>query len=194
MAHSISSAFTKNKTDNLYTPKILVDPIIPYLKEKVQYYRQVKYREPIIWCPFDLESSEFVIMCKENGFKCEFSHIDRGQDFFEYEPKHWDIAISNPPFSRKLDVFKRLNSFRNPWAMIMNVMAFNYEEINRYFADNLVEVMFFDRRISFNGNPSSFGSCYVCNDFLNRDIRFEKLPHNNAGKNYTPSRMYGTTN
>lgn len=31
MAHSISGAFTKNKTDELYTPKILVDVIYIYI-------------------------------------------------------------------------------------------------------------------------------------------------------------------
>lgn len=31
MAHSIASAFTKNKTDELYTPKILVDAIYIYI-------------------------------------------------------------------------------------------------------------------------------------------------------------------
>lgn len=74
--------------------------------------------------------------------------------------------------------------------MLMNTMALNYNEIGNYFADNPVELLIADKRISFDGNPSSFNSCYVCKDFLPTRLEFVHVEHNNTGNNFVPSRMY----
>jgi hypothetical protein len=189
MSYSIAKAYSGKKTDNLYTPRFLVEAAYPFFIERLKLIRQTKYRKPIILCPFDTINSEFVKLFQQD-YDVKFGHIDTGQDFFTHNYGQWDACISNPPFSKKLDVFKRLNSFKQPWAMVMNVMALNYEEIIRYFADNPVELLFFDRRVSYDGNPSSFGSCFVCNDMLTSEVKFAKLPHNNVGKHFEPSSMY----
>ncbi len=130
-------------------------------------------------------------MCKKYKYKFVFSHIDLGKDFFKYEPKIWDIAVSNPPFSKKLEVFKRLNNFKKPWAMIMNMMALNYQCIGNYFADNCPQMLIVDKRVSFDGNPSSFNSSYICGcGFLPKDLIFKHIKNNNAKENFIPSRMY----
>lgn len=147
-------------------------------------------REPIIWLPFDTKDSEYVKFCKNNKFKYICSHIWDGKDFFKFEPKIWDIAISNPPFSKKLDVFKRLNSFNKPWAMLTNIMCLNYQEIGNYFADNPCQLLIVDKRVSFNGRPSSFNSSYICNNFLPKDLIFVHIEHNNAKDKFTPSHMF----
>jgi hypothetical protein len=203
---SFKKAFNKN--DELYTPPVLVDVIVPFLmdwyrhtsiKEGVKPFKYnyildpktVKEYRPIIWCPFDTEDSEFVIKFKELGFDVVYSHVDTGQDFFEYEPENWDIAISNPPFSSKLEVFKKLNSYRKPWIMAMNMMAINYSEIGNYFADNPVALIIPDKKISFDGNTSSFCTGYVTRGFLpDEAVKFVHVPHNNTGVNFAPSRMY----
>lgn len=201
---SICNAFTKEKTDELYTPKILVEVLTPYIDTWILNFKNlrkavneilkpeyIKSLKPIIWLPFDLQQSEFVHYFKTRT-DCDIvtSHIDEGKDFFEYEPDNWDIAISNPPFSRKLDVFKRLNSFNKPWAMVMNLMALNYQEVGNYFADNPIQLLIPDKKISFNGNQSSFNSCYVCKNFLDKDLQFVHVENNNTGKFFIPSRMY----
>ena len=176
---------TIKKNDEMYTPKILVDAIVPYIENWVE----LGGRRPIIWCPFDQEKSEFVYMANEVG-TCVRGHISEGLDFFEYEPPEWDMAISNPPFSRKLDVFKRLDSLSKPWAMLCNMMAINYMEIGNYFADYPVQMLIPDKRVSFDGNPSSFCSGYFCHDLLPRDLIFTHLPHTNQKANFVPSRLY----
>lgn len=148
-------------------------------------------RDPIIWLPFDTNKSEFVFFCKKHNFKYINSHIWNNKDFFKYTPKKWDIAISNPPFSKKLDVFKRLNELGKPWAMVTNIMCLNYQEIGNYFADFPCQLLIVDKRVSFDGNPSSFNSSYICgNNFLPKDLIFVHIEHNNAKKNFKPSRMY----
>ena len=141
--------------------------------------------------PFDTKNSEFVYLCRKLKFKYICSHIKTGQDFFKFEPKVWDIALSNPPFSKKLEVFKRLNHLNKPWAMLMNIMALNYQIIGNYFAQNPCQLLIVDKRISFNGFPSSFNTSYVCgNNFLPKDLIFVHVENNNAKQNFVPSRMF----
>jgi hypothetical protein len=123
----------------------------------------------------------------------EYSHIDTGKDFFTYtkdEVNKYCAIVSNPPFSKKLDVFKKLNEFKLPYAMVSSCMVFNYHEINNYFSNNPCQILFVDKRISFTGNWSSFSSCYICKGILSQDLIFEKIAHNNTNQYYVPSRMY----
>lgn len=208
LSKSICKAYKPNKNDELYTPEILVKCLEKSFDNWAYDFISFYQRAPTVWMPFDKQDSEFVLYFKDKTFanyyegwkvaeykvNIEFSHIDYDQDFFKYEPKRWDIAISNPPFSRKLDVFKRLNSFKKPFTMVMNTMALNYHEICSYFADNPVELLIPDKRISFDGNPSSFNSCFVCKNFLNSKLEFIHVEHNNTGSNFKPSRMYNAQN
>jgi len=188
MAHSISAAFTKEKTDELYTPPILVEPIIKYL----QLWKAFKaINKPIILCPFDTEYSEFVIaFSKLKDFDIKYGHIDTGQDFFNYDYGNYDVVISNPPFSKKKIIYEKLLKLDKPFALLGNAMQINYEEIGRLFSEYNMQILSFDRRVSYNGKPSSFLSCYFCNNFLTRDLIFERLINNNVGNNFIPSKMF----
>jgi hypothetical protein len=170
-------SFVKN--DELYTPAILVEPILKYIKPN-----------SIIWCPFDTENSEFVIRFLSEGHKVIYGHIDNGKDFFNYEPEQYDYIISNPPFSRKLDVLKRLYQLDKPFAMLLGLPILNYQEIGNFFLNKNLELLIVDKKVSFNGNTSSFNTSYFCNKMLPQGIIFSHLEHNNSGKNYIPSKMY----
>ena len=213
MAHSIHGAFKPNRNDNLCTPRILVECLKPYFEEwkkrayLIEGYKpvidsdtgkqcnnivSVIKREPIVWCPADKENSEYVIFFKELGCKVIYSHIDYGQDFLTYTPEEpFDIVCTNPPFSLKEAFFRRCNELGKPWILLGNLMAINYMCIGNYFADNPVQMLIPDKRISFDGNASSFCSGYFCKDFLTRDLEFCHLPHCNSGKDFVPSRMIG---
>ena len=210
MSFSMCKAFSFNAKDELYTPKVLVEVLdhvwldweLRFMDDKAkalgypgltEYYRSVGDTvglKPVVWCPFDWQSSEFVWFFGNRGAPVVASHISEGKDFFKWEPDRWDIAVSNPPFSRKLDVFKRLDSLGKPWAMLSNVMCINYQEIGNYFADHGAQMLVPDKRVSFDGNPSSFCSGYFCRDFMRSDLKFVHVPHNNVGKNFEKSRMY----
>jgi len=167
-----------NEKDEYYTPSILVEPIIKYVK-----------KGSIIWCPFDTEKSEFVIKLKEAGFEVVFSHIWLGQDFFSYEPKEWDCIISNPPFTRKLEVLERLYKLNKPFAIVMGLPILNYQEVGNFFLEKDLQLLIVDKKVSFDGNTASFNNSYFCHNFLPKDIIFEHLEHNNSRKYYKPSKM-----
>ena len=168
-----------NKKDEYYTPPILVKPILKYLKPK-----------STIWCPFDTEDSEFVIQLKEQGHKVIYSHIWYGQDFFNYEPtEHYDYIISNPPFTKKLEVLKRLYELDKPFAMILGLPILNYQEVGEFFLNKPLQLLIVDKKVSFDGNTASFNNSYFCRDILPRDIIFEHLDNNNSKKHFVGSNM-----
>lgn len=160
-----------NVKDEYYTPDILVDAILPYIP-----------KDKIIWCPFDTEESRFVVKLKALGYQCISSHIWNGQDFFEYEPKEWDIIVSNPPFSHKLEVLKRCYFFKKPFALVLGLPILNYQEIGNFFLDKELQLLIVDKKVSFDGNTASFNNSYFCTKLLPKDLMFVHLEHNNSGK------------
>lgn len=169
-----------NEKDEYYTPKILVEPIIPFIK-----------KGSTVWCPFDTANSEFVLCLEEKGFKVIHSHIWEGKDFFKYEPKEdYDYIISNPPFTRKLEVFDRLYKLGKPFAMVCGIPILNYQEVDDFFMDKDLQLLIVDKKVSFDGNQASFNNSYFCYKMLPKDLMFVSIANNNAGKNFVPSRMY----
>lgn len=167
-----------NVFDEYFTPRILVEPIIPYIKPN-----------STIWCPFDTKESEFVIAFKKHNFNVIYSHIKYGQDFFEYTPQNFDYIISNPPFSKKMKVFERLYKLNKPFAMICGLPILNYQEVGNFFLDKSLQLLIVDKKVSFNGKTASFNNSYFCYKMLPKDLIFYHLENNNSNKYFEPSRM-----
>ena len=169
-------------TDEAYTPAYGVEPIIEYIEAAA---KKMKNRELIIWCPFDKEESEFVKqISKIKNTKVIFSHIDSGQDFFDYEPDEvWDAIVSNPPFKNKRLFFERALSFNKPFALIMTNAWLNDRYSKQVFIDanRQMQLLMFDKRMKFtnpDGRPNdkiTFSSSYYCCDFLPKDLVLKEL-------------------
>ena len=177
MLKSNKILYSKGKNDECYTPIEGVLPILKYIP-----------KDKIIWCPFDTEESHFVKEISKTN-KVIKSHIGEGKDFFEYEPEEWDILISNPPFTRKLEVLERLYKLNKPFAMILGLPILNYQEIGNFFLDKELQLLIVDKKVSFDGNTASFNNSYFCHKMLSRDIIFEHLENNNSNKYFKKSRM-----
>ena len=87
-------------------------------------------KNKIIWLPFDREDSQFVKVLTENGFKVVYSHIDYGQDFFDYEPEEWDVIISNPPYTNKRRYWERCLDLGKPFTLLLPVNILSDAVIN----------------------------------------------------------------
>ena len=98
-----------NRNDEYYTPAYAVYPIINYLKPDAS-----------VWCPFDTEESQYVKILPGNGFTVIHGHMRTGQDFFTVPVPDCDYIISNPPYSRKGEVIKRLYEIGKPFDMLIN--------------------------------------------------------------------------
>ena len=167
-----------NEKDEYYKPPILVNAILPFVDKSAT-----------VWCPFDTEQSEFVIALRNNGNTVIASHIWNGQDFFEFEPSKYDCIISNPPFSKKLEVLERLYKLNKPFAMVMGLPILNYQEVGNFFVNKDLQLLIVDKKVSFDGNTASFNNSYFCHNFLPKDLMFVHLEHNNTKEKYQGSRM-----
>lgn len=107
--------------DEQYTPAYWVEILIPHIQH---------LKDKTIRCPFDREDSQFVKVLKKNWFTVVYSHIDTGQDFFEYEPNNRDVIISNPPYKWKRKFWERALDLWKPFAMLLPVNILSDSIIN----------------------------------------------------------------
>ena len=171
--------YSAGKNDECYTPRYGVIPILKHIKNRFP----IENNKITIWCPFDKEDSEFVKVFKENGYNVIASHIENGEDFYTYEPKeHWDCIISNSPFSKKRQIFKRAMSFNKPFALMFPMTWLNDAAPKEIFMEEnkQMQMLMFNKRIKFlnNGivqNKITFSTGYLCWNFLSKDIICERL-------------------
>ena len=160
-----------NKNDEYYTPSYAVYPIIKYLKKR-----------STVWCPFDKEESNFVQVLTKEGFDVIYGHIETGQDFFKVDVPKCDYIISNPPYSLKGEVFKRLIEIGKPYAMLINFQGI-FDNKNRFemFKNNRTEMLWLSPRVNYikqddykaSGVP--FQSGYLCSGIFEKQLNFEYL-------------------
>ena len=177
---SLKRAF--NYQDEYYTPKILVDVLIPYLKKYELVYATEHNRQPIIWLPFDTEESRYYTVLKENGFQVVRSHLNDEKDFFTYQPEQFDLIVSNPPFSKKDQVLKRAYSFNKPFALLLPVNTIQGKKRFEIFHKD-IQLLCFDVRVDYHTcnnfdtytKGNHFGSAYFCRMLLPSRLEMRRL-------------------
>lgn len=158
------------ESDLVFTPAYAVKPLLKYIKPN-----------STIWCPFDTSDSEFVKIFCAGGHKVIQSHIDEGKDFFDYEPEEYEVIISNPPYSTKDKVLKRLYELDKPFAMLLPLPTLQGQKRFDYLVN--CQALIFDKRINFYMDLEtkkikkgiSFATFYLCKNFLPKDLIFEKI-------------------
>lgn len=146
--------------DEYYTPKYVVEILLNYIdKTKIK----------TIWCPCDKDSSEYVKVFKDNGFKVICSHIDDGKDFLNYEPlEPYDAIITNPPFSIKNQILDRCIQLNKPFGLLLSATCIQSASLMQIISkcENFNYIMF-DKRISYTGDRPPFPSWYFTNNLIN---------------------------
>ena len=161
--------YSSGNNDECYTPDYGVEPILKYIP-----------KDATVWCPFDTEESQFVIQISKQN-KVIRSHLESGQDFFDYEPEEWDMIVSNPPFTDKRKFFERALSFNKPFALIMTNTWLNDSAPKQLFKDKDLQLLMFDKRMKFvspdgrDNDKITFSSSYYCYNFLPKQIVMEEL-------------------
>lgn len=159
--------------DEYYTPSNAVEMILPVLR---------KHNFSKVWCPFDTAESNFVAKLSKE-FEVVYGHIYTGQDFFEYDtpPDGVECVVSNPPFSKRNDIFKRLFEWDIPFALIMNMNGiFDSKERYDLFKDKQVEFFIPKGRMKFftpdgvTKNSPNFQSIYICSKLLDKQLEFSE--------------------
>lgn len=153
---------TKSKGNEYYTPKYVWENIKKYIpKDKIIY-------EPFnnINFPQSLKSHQYL---KELGFKMKpliiFDPVTSKNDFFKNKDLDYDIVVSNPPFSIKQAIIKRLVKLDKPFILIAPIETIS----NKYISDlsDNIEVIIPKKRMNFaisNKKKSGaiFPTAYIC--------------------------------
>jgi len=147
-------------SDDYYTPKSAWDNIQHFIP-----------KDKVIWEAFygDGNSGDFL---KELGFDV----IHKNIDFFKNDLG--DIIVSNPPFSKKKEIFKRLLELDKPFILILPISVITYNYYRNLDLQNKIQYIVPKSRIHFkktglNKSSCNFDCLYYCYKMnLPKDIIF----------------------
>jgi len=153
MASFHTKTFTKH--DNYMTPKYAWENIKEFIP-----------KDKVIWESFagNGNSSKFLT---ELGFDV----ICKEEDFFEVD--YGDIIITNPPFSKKKEVFTRLKELGKPFIIICPQAMINAKYFMNLFENEKIQIIIPRKRIHFiktddegnvlpTDNKCNFDCFYYC--------------------------------
>ena len=158
MSKALMTNNAEYKDDDYMTPKETWESIKDYIPKKV------------IWEAFygDGKSGEHL---KSMGFEVIHENID----FFK--ENRGEVIVSNPPFSKKMDVLKRLKVLDKPFILLLPASTLGTKCLQQLFGKD-IQVIIPKGRINYvkNGKQTagvwfaSFFYCYKIN--LPRDLLF----------------------
>jgi hypothetical protein len=163
--------------DEFYTPRYAIDPLLKYVSPDCS-----------VWCPFDTDESLIVRALRERGNRVTATHISTGTDFFSASVPDCDVVISNPPYSRKSEVFERLFDMNKPFAMLVGVVGLFEARRFHIFKDRQFEIMWLSGRVAYfksfdeerpSVNPA-FSSVWVTSGILPQANVFETITKKQA--------------
>jgi len=127
--------------------------------------------------------------------KLGYNTIHKNIDFFESD--EGDIIVSNPPFSKKEEVFTRLKELNKPFMIICPCSMLTTQYFRKLFSNEKIQIIIPRRRIQFikNGDENCEKKCnfdcfYYCwkmnlpQDivYLDNDISMKKsIPNDPPG-------------
>lgn len=135
---------TSKSADLCQTPGYALDPLLAYLDKNC-----------IIW-ESAAGQGNLTLAFQEHGFKVVSSDILTGQNFFKWQPLKWDVTISNPPFSHKVDWLARCYELGKPFALLLPVEILGVGAAQKMFARFGVEIILLNRRVDFQTVNTSF--------------------------------------
>tara|TARA_R110000803_G_scaffold202269_1_gene267353 strand:- start:549 stop:1046 length:498 start_codon:yes stop_codon:yes gene_type:complete len=147
-------------SDECYTPKEAIIPLLKYLKKDLIYYDSTS------GISFNL-----VDCLNQHDFFCKKS--DNLDFLIDDIPKDIDVIITNPPYSKKDKFIKRCYELKKPFALLLPVSSLQGQRRGKMFNDNGIEILVLNKRIDFTGKGSPhFGVAWFCKDILTKKLLF----------------------
>lgn len=124
--------------DDYQTPPEAISILLPHLQ-----------RHWTVWEPAAGEGY-LVRALEEVRLKVIATDIHNDQDFLTYEPgEHYDVIITNPPYSLKDEFLERAYSLRKPFAFLLSLTTLEGKRRQGMFASHGISLIIPDRRINF---------------------------------------------
>lgn len=159
--------YAKNgPNDELYTPSIAVNMILPFIPSQVSR----------VWECTAVKESQIVKVLRNNGYSVVATHIEDGYDFLEFEPSDYDMIITNPPYSLKTKFLRRAFELGRPFMFLLPITTLEGVERNKMFMDNGLQLLIPNARFNYMPTKKS-GAWFQTSWFtwrlgLNRDLNF----------------------
>lgn len=136
---------SKKGSDIFQTPLGTFDNVLQYVP-----------KDYIIWEPA-CGKGNIVKDLTQHGYKVIGTDIEDEYDFFTYQPKQFDIVITNPPYSIKDKWIKRCYELNKPFILLLPLTALEGIKRQELYRQYGVSVMLFNKRINYE-TPSGKGS------------------------------------
>jgi len=168
MKQAMISYMQKPKNDEVFTPDYAIKPLMPYID-----------KDWVIWEPTDFGGSRITENFREVGYKVITSHIKDEQNFFEYEPdEHYDIIITNPPYSLKTEFLERAYSLNKKFSFLLPITSLEGKARGKIYRQyDQMEILVFDGRVEFykGKNKIYFNTSWFCRNVLPKQLIFCEL-------------------
>lgn len=155
--------------DELYTPIEAVEMILPYIPKEVK----------TIWECTAIKESKIAKVLEDAGYDLITSHIENGEDFFKYEPKNYDMIITNPPYSIKNKFLKRAYDLNKPFMFLLPLTTLEGIDRGAMFNQKGIQLLIPNKRFNFKPQKNSGAwfqtswFCFGCK--LKSDLNFISL-------------------
>ena len=160
--------FVKKGPDDEYTtPPEAVHPLVEYLPKGA-----------VCWEPTDDGRSGITKVLQERGFTVISTHKATGFDFLRDWPNfHFDIIVTNPPYSLKTEFLERCYELGKPFALLLPITALEGVRRGRLYRRYGIQLLVFDRRVEFLREKRGvwFNTSWFCWKLLPRDLIFVEL-------------------
>lgn len=170
MKQAMISYIQTNKFDDLYTPEYAIIPLLKYLTTGLT-----------IWECTDYGESKITKVLVENNYVVISTDIIKGFDFLnDMVDFHFDMIITNPPYSLKNNFLTKCYEYNKPFALLLPLTALESAERNILYRDKGISVIVLDRRVNFSTTSNNvwFNTSWFCwnlDKLSNNSIAFEKL-------------------
>jgi hypothetical protein len=143
MKQPMNGLMKSKSFDDLNTPKLAVELLLPFIPTEVKW----------VWECCDPGNSLISSTLRDNGYKVMCSDITRGYDFLDgkNDENFCDCIITNPPFSLKTAFLKECYRLEKPFALLLPLTAIGGQERNKLFAEHGISIIVPSARIDFTG-------------------------------------------
>ena len=123
--------------DRCQTPGYALDPLIPYLLDGIT-----------VWEPACGEGY-LVRELEQSGRKVIATDLLHGEDYFQHDPGHYDVQITNPPYSIKYEWLERAYRNEKPFALLLPIDTLGSGTAQKLFKRYGLELLLLNTRVAF---------------------------------------------
>jgi len=169
MKKAMIAYMKKPKNDEIYTPEYAIKPLLKYIN-----------KDWVVWEPTDFGNSKITEVLRKHGNEVLTSHINNNKNFFDYEPEeHYDIIITNPPYSLKTEFLQRVYELNKKFCFLLPITSLEGKARGKIYQkyNGELEVLIFDGRVEFyqGKNTIYFNTSWFCRKVLPQQLIFTQL-------------------